>query len=52
MYYTHICPVCGERFRPAPMHVYKTTERGKLVCSYSCMMKFRKDERRRRCLRK
>jgi hypothetical protein len=35
------CPVCGSVFYPTPEHVYKTSEKGRLVCRYNCMMKYR-----------
>lgn len=35
------CPVCGSIFYPTPEHVYKTSEKGRLVCRYNCMMKYR-----------
>lgn len=42
--YMRVCPVCGEKFLPAPEHVYKTTpESQRLVCTYSCMMKYRRE---------
>lgn len=36
------CPVCGKKFLPAPMHVWKNENETnkafqKLVCSYTCM---------------
>ena len=39
-----ICPVCGKEFITAPQHVYKTSSKGTPVCSYSCMMKYRKNK--------
>lgn len=45
MNYMHTCPVCKEKFYPAPMHVYKTTPQSeKLVCSYHCMIKYRREK--------
>lgn len=38
---THKCPVCGKKFVPAPMHVYKTTK-GQAVCSWSCLCEYRR----------
>ena len=47
--YTRKCPVCGNKFLPAPMHVYKTTpESDRLVCTYGCMMKYRREAEQRR----
>ena len=43
-----ICPVCKEKFIPAPLHIYKTTTHGKLVCSYHCMMNYRKEQERKK----
>lgn len=40
---SRICPVCGKEFYPAPMHVYKAGE--KLVCSYSCMLKYQSEKK-------
>lgn len=49
MSYIHTCPVCGEKFLPAPMHVYKTSPNSdKFVCSYHCMLKYRKEHKPRR----
>ncbi len=39
------CPVCGKNFIPAPEHAYKIRVgkgRSSLVCTYSCMLKWRK----------
>lgn len=42
--YSHTCPVCKEKFIPAPQHVYKTTPKSaRLVCSYHCMLKYRRE---------
>lgn len=38
---THKCPVCGNKFVPAPMHVYKTPK-GQAVCSWSCLCEYRR----------
>lgn len=40
---SRICPICGKEFYPAPMHVYKAGE--KLVCSYSCMLKYQSEKK-------
>lgn len=38
------CPVCKEKFYPAPQHVYKTSPKStRLVCSYHCMLKYRQE---------
>ncbi|MCC8022973.1 MAG: hypothetical protein LIO46_04235 [Clostridiales bacterium] len=43
------CPVCGEKFVPAPEHVYRDKQRqDKLVCSYTCMRKTELGTARRR----
>lgn len=34
------CAVCGKEFYPAPLHAWKTSECGKLVCSYHCMRQY------------
>lgn len=45
----HTCPVCKEKFLPAPIHVYKTSPNAEtLVCSYHCMLKYRKEHQPRR----
>ena len=44
------CPVCGRGFIPAPYHLYKMRG-GRLVCSYSCMLRSereREENKRRR----
>lgn len=33
-----MCPECGKKFVPAPMHVYHN-ELDDIVCSYTCMLK-------------
>ena len=38
------CTVCGSIFYPTPEHVYKTSEKGRFVCRYNCMMKYRKGQ--------
>lgn len=45
------CPVCGQKFRPAPQHAWTITRRTmpELVCSYSCMRAW---ERQRGRIRK
>jgi hypothetical protein len=42
-----ICPVCGKRFIPAPMHVFKTPTGSRYICTYSCVL-----ERERRAKEK
>ena len=39
------CPVCGKKFTPAPQHCLKIGEgtHAPLVCSYSCMRKWEKE---------
>lgn len=39
-----ICPVCGNSFVPAPMHIYRDELKRSLVCSYKCVIE---SERRR-----
>lgn len=46
--YMHICPVCGKKFLPAPQHIYKTSPAGRLVCTYHCMIKYRKEQERKK----
>lgn len=45
MFVKKTCPVCGEKFYPAPMHSYKVgnSAHNKLVCSYSCMRKYERE---------
>lgn len=33
------CPICGKTFVPAPQHIYKFTDKGRIksVCSWGCM---------------
>lgn len=40
-----VCPICGKKFIPEPLHVYrdKSKEHHPPVCTYSCM---RESERR------
>lgn len=41
------CPVCGEKFIPAPQHVYKERHAPyRLVCSWSCVCKSETKKRR------
>jgi hypothetical protein len=35
------CPICNKPFIPAGLHMYKV--KGKLVCSYNCREKWRKE---------
>jgi hypothetical protein len=41
------CPICGKTFYHEPEHAYKightNSKGGKLVCSYTCMRKWEKD---------
>ena len=40
------CPVCGKMYFPAGEHAWRIGEygeRGKRVCSYSCMRKWEKE---------
>lgn len=50
------CPICGKKFIPAPEHAWKIgkinlfknensnqEDRNKLVCTYSCMRKWEKE---------
>lgn len=47
--YVHTCPVCKEKFLPAPQHIYRKTPNSKtLVCTYSCMLKYRKEVERKK----
>ena len=36
---TRVCPICGKKFIPEPLHVYKdkSDPDKKPVCTYSCM---------------
>ena len=36
------CPICGKKFVPAPMHVYKV--KGRLVCTWGCVCKYEKEK--------
>lgn len=42
------CLVCGNKFAPAPFHVYKVHIRNttKKVCSYHCMREYRRKKGR------
>ena len=31
-----VCPICHKIFIPAPLHIYKTKYKSKLICSYKC----------------
>ena len=50
-----VCPICGKKFLPEPLHVYKdkSDPDRKLVCTYHCMRESerRADERRERTSR-
>ena len=39
------CPVCGKKFIPAIRHIYKS--KGRLVCTYSCMLKNEEKEEKK-----
>lgn len=40
-----VCPVCGKVFYPTPLHAYKIRYQNNLknVCTYHCMMQYRKE---------
>ena len=43
------CPICGKKFIPAPEHYWKigqwgSEERTDVVCSYSCMRVWEKEQ--------
>ena len=38
-----ICPICGRNYCPAPLHSYKL-ENGRLVCSWSCLCRARREK--------
>lgn len=42
------CPVCGAKFYPAPLHIYKTSPKGRFVCRYNCMVKYQKEQERKK----
>ena len=43
------CPVCEKMFKAAPEHAYHIgADRKKLVCSYSCVRKWEKEQETRR----
>lgn len=37
--YFRICPVCGKRFVPAVEHIYRTGDKSRLVCTYTCALR-------------
>lgn len=48
---TEECPICGKKFVPAAQHMWKiggwgniSGERREVVCSYSCMRKWEKEQ--------
>lgn len=41
-----VCPVCGKKFIPAPMHIYKV--QNCFVCSWGCQRKFEKEQEARK----
>lgn len=44
------CPVCGEDFWPAPMHIYKVFITGKgykFVCSWHCLSAWKKEREKK-----
>jgi hypothetical protein len=45
----HTCPICKKKFVPAPYHAWRTTNKGKLVCSYHCALE---SDRRKAAKRK
>ena len=45
------CPVCGKKFHPMPEHQWRigpANKTGKLVCTYSCMRKYEKENNLKR----
>lgn len=50
-----VCPICGKKFMPEPLHVYKdkSDPDRKLVCTYHCMRESERlaDEKRERTSR-
>ncbi len=42
----NVCPVCGKKFAAAVEHVYKigTGHDKELVCSYTCMRNWQKEQ--------
>ena len=47
------CIVCGKSFLPAPFHAYKVSEESReLMCTYSCMLKYFKNHKRKKYTRK
>ena len=41
-----VCPVCGKKFVPASMHIYKVQTN--LVCSWGCQRKVEKEQEARK----
>ena len=37
------CPICGKMYIPAPEHVYRNYNGKKMVCSYACSCRSRKE---------
>lgn len=47
------CPVCGKKFVPAPLHVYKRWVKGNMrfLCSWKCAAEYDKNKIDRRYVR-
>lgn len=41
-----ICPICGKSFVPGAEHIYKSDIDGKLVCSWTCMLKSERENKK------
>ena len=46
IYREAVCPVCGKKFIPAPMHRYRLDDQYKYVCSWSCLCESRRQRTR------
>lgn len=46
-----VCPICKKKFAPAPSHYYKISYE-RLVCSYSCMRVWEREQEAKRRRRK
>ena len=46
----HKCPVCKQKFIPAPEHRYKGYG-DRLICSWACLCKYRESKRNYRSLK-
>ena len=40
------CPICEKNFIPSVYHIYKV--KGKMVCSWGCVMRAEKEEERKK----